>query len=174
MNTAKRLIIVLFMAVVAFSSPIIAIGHSSHYTLPPFYGWGDPDVTWWYDQDGSKDFHGMVDAAAYAWIQSSTPIYMTEVDNQDDSDLRVYSNNYGTTGWYGRFYQYFFYQNIALNEYYTVVTDPQWCEVASHEMGHTHGLGHYDCSQELMVAEGFIGTYYPQTGDVAGVNAKYP
>lgn len=168
------LVVLSIMVVLAFSTPVYAIDHSGHYSINPWVGWGShvSHVEWWYSQEGTINFHDVVDTAAYCWNNTLTPIFMCEVYNQGDSVLRVNSKDYGNTGWYGQQIPHIGYGNIKLNEYYTL-TDNEWAEVASHEMGHAHGLNHYACSSEIMVASGFIGTPQPYTGDIAGINAKY-
>jgi hypothetical protein len=173
-NIVGSLTLVLILNIIILGTPVQAVDHTEHYDLNG-QTWADPDnVTWWYLQEGSNDFYDEVLTAACAWIYAGTEIYMVEVDNRNDSVLRIYSNDYGDTGWYGCAQYWLTWRNIYLNEYYSR-TDLQWSIIAAHEMGHTHGLGHYDnCTYELMNSapcdRGYVSPYI---GDICGINDKY-
>ena len=135
----------------------------------------EDDVEWWYDKMGTKDYHNIIHVAEMAWNNSGTIIYMLQVDNKDNSVLRIYSKDYGDTGWYGQMIPYIGYGNNNLNEYYTL-SDSKWTIVAAHEMGHSHGLDHYDCEEELELMHTPCinrGSPNPYIGDIAGIDAKY-
>lgn len=149
LKKTTAIIAIVVMILSTSTTPANGGWHENHYD-PNFlagYGWSDPsDIRWWYEQYGSINYHGFVDAAAYAWGISSTPIRMDEVSELEDSNLRIYSWTYGNTNWLGIAdgYSGYDYQQIRLNEsYYGNYTASQWCKVASHEMGHAHGLAHY-------------------------------
>ncbi|MBN1366456.1 MAG: hypothetical protein JW967_00825 [Dehalococcoidales bacterium] len=165
---------VLLLSITVFTLPVGAVDHSTHYSINPFVGWNghESHVEWWYSQMGSKNFIGEISYACNSWNNTPTVINMVRVYSKSGSVLRIYSNNWGDNGWYGQHIPYIGYGNINLNEYYSL-SYTQWAEVASHEMGHAHGLFHYNCASELMKASGFIGTPNPYTGDIAGINAKY-
>ena len=149
--------------------------HSNHYSLARFVNWGKyvNKITWWYDQEGEDDFTEMIITAAEAWNETPTSINMTQVGNRKDSILRIYSDDYGDTGWYAKFNP-FPDIHIGINEHYYLDED-QWEIIIAHEMGHAHGLDHYDeCDMALMNSNPLNREdCHPYIGDIAGINAKY-
>lgn len=112
----------------------------------------------------------------YAWRDAfGTDAGFSKVSNKKEADIRIYSNDYGNTGWIGQHTPCFGYGNIKLNDHYHNSNGgySRYEEVFSHEMGHAFGLLHYNCNKELMRSQGYIGTPNPQKGDIAGYKAKY-
>lgn len=71
----------------------------------------------------------------------------SEVSNKGDSVIRVYSKDYGNTGWIGQHAPFIGYGNIKINEFYhdSYGGFDTYSEVFSYEMGHAFGLSHYEC-----------------------------
>lgn len=177
----KSLARLVLVCIISFSLPVTiayAAGHSDHYSLTLGVSMGNArtNVKWWYSQEGTYYYAYRVILGANAWQNASgTDAGFTQVSTKSESDIRVYSNDYGNTGWIGQHTPLIGYGNIKLNEYYHSSNGgyTTYEEVFAHEMGHAFGLAHYDCDNELMQSQGYIGTPNPQEGDIAGYKAKY-
>lgn len=178
------------LCVIAFSIPVsntyAAVLHShssdkqhdSHYKLLWYVSMGNhrTNVRWWYSQEGSRYLGYRVQLGAEAWENArGLDAGFTRVYSKDEAHIRVYSNNYGNTGWSGQHFPWLGYGSIKLNEYYFDSNGgyTTYEEIFAHEMGHAFGLDHFDCGKELMRAQGYNGTPNPARGDRAGYRAKY-
>lgn len=187
MNIIKRkqikfVSMLIFIAVLTFSSTLAivtyAVDHTPHYKLTFGVSMGNErsSVKYWYSQEGSNYYGYRILLGANAWNNvSSIDANISEVSNKSDSNIRVYSKDYGNTEWIGYHTPWIGYGDIKLNEYYQASNGgiERYAEVFAHEMGHAFGLNHYSCSSELMVSSGYINTPNPQTGDISGYKDKY-
>lgn len=180
-KNTKSITVLILVCVISFSIPITiayAAGHANHYNLNPFVSMGNTrtNVHWWYSKEGTYYYGYRIQAGANAWQNASgTDAGFTKVSTKNEADIRIYSKDYGNTGWVGQHIPLIGYGDIKLNDYYHNSDGgyPTYEEVFSHEMGHAFGLLHYSCDNELMRSQGYIGTPNPQEGDIAGYKAKY-
>ena len=73
---------------------------------------------------------------------------------------------WGNTGWYA-------YASSSGNIRLNNITPAKYRnEVVAHELGHGLGLGHVNCSSEVMRETGFKGSHYPYEGDIQGFKKR--
>jgi len=175
----KSISMLVLIGVLSFSLTFITVhaaDHSKHYKTNIFVGMGNhvSNVKYWYSEEGSYYYGYRILQGANGWVNAGLGAGFTKVSSKSESVIRVYSKDYGNTGWIGRHEPWVGHGNIKLNEYYHVSNGGYqvYEEVFAHEMGHAYGLLHYDCADELMKSKGYIGSPNPYTGDKLVIKQK--
>ncbi|MGG4498594.1 hypothetical protein [Brevibacillus reuszeri] len=167
-----------------------ASSHLYHYDTYLIYDeWeyssdGDIDIKYYYRQDGNYDFRTEVAIAAIAWEDMvDSPFDFVKTSNKSSADMFIYSDDFGDSGWTGYAYYNESPKRIKFNEYWKAnspvdghtYTYDCYINTLVHEMGHTHGLDHYECptDREVMIPYHKDGLDEPYVGDRQGIYDIY-
>jgi hypothetical protein len=139
------------------------------------FGFADPtDIKYAYRKDGIYDYSYNISEAKSAWNATNTPIFLSQISNILDANLRIYSNSYGNVGWHGLWnFQSYSVSMININDYYYSNFVNNKSELAAHEIGHAFGLKDVANTTVLMRNSGYKGSHYPEQDDINGINANY-
>lgn len=177
-----------FLAAISiFSSTGLAASHRLHYdTYFNYDEWprsnsGTIYIDYYYSKNGYYDYRDEIKDASDSWENiESSPFVISKTSNESKANLIIKSDDYGDTGWVGRAYYNRDPKEIRLNEWYhdnSPVNGHSYrysCyeNTVLHELGHTHGLDHYDCPDEVMhTTHNHVLT--PNDGDVQGIHNIY-
>lgn len=188
----------LLVLITAFALVCTAIAfdatHKSHYNKYWFGYWsyenGQINLPYYYEQQGSAYLGYRASLAGNGWKNFSySPLNMYSTPYASLAKIKIYSKNYGNTGWLGQANRVT--NNISINEYNLFndwyPTSPRRCTYdcytsdIGHEMGHLHGLDHSpdECGIEIMNAKhlgihaGTSTTTSPYIGDQQGIYDIY-
>lgn len=175
----RRFVKISLLLVTILASTVLtayAVDHSTHYkklwfyTKWPFnYDTWKSDVPYLYTKKGAISYLDTIGSAAYGWEHIPySPFDIYRVYSSNDANLVIESDDYGYTAYASP-------KHIAINEYWEepgLYSHSEFRNTMLHEMGHAHGLGHYDCVYELMYPS-WNGVYSPYTGDIAGIKDIY-
>lgn len=167
----------------AQASPTSDHPYSSCYDKYLFYGgWGydssgNVNINYTYTQNGSYYYGYRFQLADNEWSEHFSFFNIKEVSS--NPNLTVFSDNYGDTGWVGKAYYTRSPKDIFLNEWYhqnySWYGYTEYERTAIHELGHTHGLDHTSCLNEIMsnnpdrnISQTWLGD-----GDVSGIRDIY-
>lgn len=186
MMKRKKILLISLVIILLSTMVVYAIDHSSHYKkilLFPNHWEREPGldiyVPYHYDQQGQNNYSYRISEATTAWetFEYSPFDDFYSISNKDDAELVIISKDYGDIGWVGKCYYTENPVRILINEYYHLnesgYTYSIYAEVISHELGHAHGLDHYDCDDEIMKPQGWIYDHNPYIGDKAGIYDIY-
>jgi predicted Zn-dependent protease len=165
------------------ASPTDDHPYSSCYGTYLFYGgWdrtmtGDVNINYTYTQNGEYYYGYRFLLADEEWSEHFSFFNIKEVTSSPN--LKVISDNYGDTGWVGRAYYTRSPKEILLNEWYhknySNYGYTEYERTSIHELGHTHGLDHTSCKNEIMSNsdDKNISQIWLGDGDVSGIRDIY-
>ncbi|NRR05443.1 matrixin family metalloprotease [Brevibacillus sp. RS1.1] len=178
--------VLMFVVIMLLTSVVSAASsHRLHYETDSA-NWeynkdGVIKIRYHYTQDGKYDFGTRVAIGAIAWEDmADSPFDFVKASNIDRADMIITSDDYGSVTWIGLASPNRSQKPIKLNEYYKAnspvkghdFTYECYENVAAHEIGHIHGLDHYDCRDELMLyAHSHV--VDPYDGDRQGIYKLY-
>lgn len=175
--------------VVLTLSALISVGASEQASAynPTGCHWAHAAID--YGTPANSTYVSPTVAAAVAWTNTPTPIYMLRVAGSPVSGVEVSAANYGSVAWDGysswNCSTVFHHTTAAWSRYNTYHTDSYSAtgkkQLMVHELGHTLGLAHAgtaSCAgQPIMYiyADRYFtcGHVVPQADDIRGINAIY-
>lgn len=172
--------IVIFLSL--FSVTNNAQANSCYDLLNWYDGWSygsnyKVNINYTYKQDGSYFYDYRIALAEDEWESEFGLFNMKKVSS--GGNLSIISDDYGDIGWVGMAYYKESPKRILINEWYHSNYDHyDWTayeRVVIHEMGHTHGLDHTSCVNEIMSNNANRDIYQTNLGDGdrAGIRDKY-
>lgn len=178
-NRFTKTTILLLIFILILSSTAYAVDHTYHYSTTGYpYPYGSGGKVWinyYYGQAGVYDYSYSILAATDMWKYcfQYSPFAFNRVYSQGNGNLLIWSANYGNTEWLGRTYHTWNPKQIQLNEYFHSSYGEYFGfqQIAAHEIGHALGLGHYNCSYEIMYPSFNWNDVY--TGDIQGIKDIY-
>lgn len=187
-SISSSFLFLLTICLISSVATAAASDHRYHYDKFSFYDeWeyssdGDIDIRYYYDEDGTYDFGTEVAVGVIAWEDmADSPFDFIKTSDRSKADLLFGSDNYGDTGWTGYAYGDEVPKRIEINEYWKknspvdghTYTYDCYINTVVHEVGHSHGLDHYDCDDEVMVDYHIDGLDDPYVGDRQGIYDIY-
>lgn len=178
-------LLVLVMIIVSFTVfSGVSKANAACYDLYNFYdGWTYSDtnykvnINYTYEQNGSYYYGYRISLAEQEWESEFGLFNMNKVST--GGNMRIVSYNYGDTGWVGYAYYRESPRRILINEWYQINKSyydyTAYTRTIIHEMGHTHGLDHTSCVNEVMSNNDNKDIYQTNLGDGdrAGIKDKY-
>lgn len=185
------LLLISLILILGFTSPVIKSKaapikdhpRSSCYDKYLLYGgWkytssGNVNINYTYTKKGKYDYDYRQEVAGRQWSNHFGFFKIKKVTSSPN--LKVVSDNYGDTGWVGKAYYTRSPKDILLNEWYHANRSnygyTEYERTAIHELGHTHGLDHVSCKNEIMSnhADRNISQTHLGNGDVSGIRDIY-
>lgn len=138
---------------------------------------GKININYTYTQYGQFNYDYRQQQAGLEWSSHFGFFNIKKVTSSPN--LKVFSGDYGTTGWVGKAYYTRSPKEIYLNEWYHANNSnygfTQFERVAIHELGHTHGLNHTSCKNEIMSnhEDRNLSQIHLGNGDVSGIRDIY-
>jgi hypothetical protein len=172
---------ILIVSFTVFSG--VSSAKAACYDLINFYsGWGygsnyKVNINYTYQQNGSYYYGYRILLAEGEWESEFGLFNMNEVSS--GGNMKLISDTYGDTGWVGRAYYLENPKRILINEWYQANRSyydyTAYTRTIIHEMGHTHGLDHTSCVNEVMSNSADKNIYQTNLGDGdrAGIKDKY-
>lgn len=135
------------------------------------------NINYTYAKNGSYDYSYRVSLAEQEWESEFGLFNMNKVTS--GGNMRIVSYNYGDTGWVGTAYYRESPRRILINEWYHINRSSYdftaYQRTIIHEMGHTHGIDHTSCVNEIMSNSSSKNIYQTNLGDGdrAAIKDKY-
>jgi predicted Zn-dependent protease len=142
-----------------------------------YNNYGDVNINYTYTQNGDYYYGYRFLLGEQEWEEHFSFFNINEVSS--NPNLTVFSDNYGDVSWVGKAYYTRSPKDILLNEWwhktYSHYDYHEYTRVSIHELGHTHGLAHTSCKNEVMSnhKEKNIEQDWLGDGDVSGIRDIY-
>lgn len=188
MKLTTRLSLLTLIAAISLSASTgLAASHRTHYDKFFFYDkWprannGTVYIDYHYSANGNYDYSDEIKDASDSWENIDySPFVISKTSKKSRANLIVTSDDFGDTGWLGKAYYNRDPKEIRLNEWYHANSPVDghrfryscYENTMLHEFGHTHGLDHYDCPDEVMNTF-HTHVFTPNDGDVQGIKDIY-